>query len=56
MEVYVRFLMTFFFNQLCLILSQLVGDPVESKQSENYTLLGEVPWEGQKHSQRLYPR
>lgn len=53
MEVYAQFLMTFFFNPLCLLLSQLVSDPLVSKQSENYTLLGEVPLQSQKHSQNF---
>lgn len=54
MEVYAQFLMTFFFNPLCLLLSQLVSDPPVSKQSENYnTLLGEVPLQSQKHSQNF---
>jgi hypothetical protein len=33
----------FFFNQLCLILNQPVGTPLVSEQSENCTLLGEIP-------------
>lgn len=46
----------FFFNQLRLILSQPVGAPLVSKQSENCTFMGEVLSQGQKHAQRLYPR
>lgn len=35
--------MIFFFNQLCLILSQPMGAALVSKQSENCTLMGKVP-------------
>lgn len=41
-----------FFNQLYLILTQSVGDPQVSKQSENYTFMGEVPLQRQKHAQK----
>lgn len=44
-----------FFNQLCLILTQFVGDPRVSEQSEYYTFMGEIPLQGlQKQAPRLY--
>lgn len=50
-----HFLVTFSFYQVCLILGQLVLEPLVSKQSENYTLTGEVPLQDQKTSPKTLP-